>query len=266
MILLDSIITTTPTLTTTSLEAGDENGLYKSTATNSGNPTYYFRGAIDNNYVSFAGFTWRIVRINEDGTIRIVMQDGINNNTNYKFNSSDNNYSYMYYTNSEIKTVLEEWYNVNIGSKPTLASKVATGNYYCEQATVKFDDSAISENATMTTYTNYTPDFKCSSDGNGKGIVNSSIGLLTYDEVVYTGGYRGQNNSNYYLCNNTYFWTMSPAGFGYSNSYVWFVYDSGRINIDSVIEIRTVRPVLNLNANTRATGSGTSSDPYIIRN
>ena len=27
--------------------------------------------AVKNNYVSFAGFTWRIVRINEDGTIRI---------------------------------------------------------------------------------------------------------------------------------------------------------------------------------------------------
>ena len=38
----------------------------------------------------------------------------------------------------------------------------------------------------MTTYDKYTPDFKCESDGNGKGVVNASIGLLDYDEVVYS--------------------------------------------------------------------------------
>ena len=53
----------------------------------------------------------------------------------------------------------------------------------------------------MTTYNKYTPDFKCSSDGNGKGLVNASVGLLTYDEVVYAGGYYRQSNSNYYLYN-----------------------------------------------------------------
>lgn len=40
--------------------------------------TYFFRGNVDN-YVSFAGFTWRIIRINEDGTIRLILEDGINN-------------------------------------------------------------------------------------------------------------------------------------------------------------------------------------------
>ena len=34
--------------------------------------SYYFRGDVTNNYVKFAGFYWRIVRINGDGTIRIV--------------------------------------------------------------------------------------------------------------------------------------------------------------------------------------------------
>ena len=97
----NTIIDAEPTLTTSSNNTTDASGLYKSTATNTENPTYYFRGNVENNYVSFAGQTWRIVRINEDGTIRIVMQDGINGNTEYKFNSNYNNYTYMYYTNSE---------------------------------------------------------------------------------------------------------------------------------------------------------------------
>ena len=34
--------------------------------------SYYYRGSIDNNYVSFAGYIWRIVRINGDGSIRMI--------------------------------------------------------------------------------------------------------------------------------------------------------------------------------------------------
>ena len=34
--------------------------------------SYYYRGAVTNNYVKFAGFYWRIVRINGDGSLRII--------------------------------------------------------------------------------------------------------------------------------------------------------------------------------------------------
>ena len=37
--------------------------------------SFVFRGAIDSNYVDFAGKCWRIVRINGDGTIRMVLED-----------------------------------------------------------------------------------------------------------------------------------------------------------------------------------------------
>ena len=258
------VVDAEPTLTTSSNNTSDASGLYKSTATNTGNPTYYFRGNVTNNYVKFAGQTWRIVRINEDGTIRIVMQDGINDNTKYRFNSNYNNYTYMYYTNSEAKTQLESWYQTNIGSKKDLAKNVASGAYYCEQAKAKYDDSYTSGSATMTTYNKYTPDFKCIADGNNKGVVNASVGLLTYDEIVYAGGYRGQSNNSYYLCNNTYFWTMSPAGFASGNSSVWYVYATGGIYNRNVYNVDAVRPVLNLTADTLATGSGTSSDPFVI--
>ena len=263
-IMKNTVVTANPTLTTSSNNTSDASGLYKSTATNTGNPTYYFRGNVNNNYVSFAGQTWRIVRVNEDGTIRIVMQDGINSNTEYKFNSNYNNYTYMYYTNSQARTQLESWYQTNIGSKKDLAKNVVSGAYYCEQAKAKYSDSYTSGSATMTTSDKYTPDFKCSSDGNGKGVVNANVGLLTYDEVVYAGGYYAQNNNNYYLYNNTYFWTMSPAGFSGSASNVWGVHTSGFINSYAVNYTLAVRPVIILNADTLATGSGTSSDPFVI--
>jgi len=34
--------------------------------------SYFFRGAVENNYVKFAGFFWRIIRINGDGSLRII--------------------------------------------------------------------------------------------------------------------------------------------------------------------------------------------------
>ena len=262
------VIDAEPTLTTSSNKSSDASGLYKSTATNTGEPTYYFRGNVTNNYVSFAGQTWRIVRINEDGTIRIVMQDGINNNTEYKFNSNSSNYSYMYYTNSNAKTQLESWYQTNIGSNTSLASKVATGAYYCEQAKAKRDSSYTSGSATMTLYSSYTPDFKCTTDGNGKGIVNASVGLLSYDEVVYAGGYYGAyaiyGNTKYYLYNKRSFFTMTPAGVNNTTSEVFYVTGSGNMNADSVYFSEELTPVINFLPTISVTGTGTSSDPFVV--
>ena len=177
------------------------------------------------------------------------MQDGINNNTKYMFNSNYNNYTYMYYSNSETKTTLENWYQKNIGSKSNLANKVASGNYYCEQAKVKYDSSVTSGNATMKLYSNYTPDFKCIADGNNKGLVSASIGLLAYDEVVYAGGYYAEANSDYYLYNSSViWWMMSPNGFTSSSS-IWAIYHTGLIGHGAVYSTAVViRPLLVLKA------------------
>ena len=265
----NTLINAEPTLTTTSLEAGDADGLYVSTDTNSGKPTYYFRGNVDNNYVSFAGFTWRIVRINEDGTIRMIMQDGINNNTKYIFNSNYNNYTYMYYSNSAAKTTLDNWYNDNIGSNSDLSSKVVSGNYFCEQAKVKYSSSYTSGSAIMTVYTSYVPNFKCETDGNGYGLVNTNVGLITYDEIAYAGGYYGFDNDKIYLNNNSDYKSMSPAGVdSYSarisgsrfNTKPTSIADYYVFNADS-----TLRLVINLKADTQFTGNGTLDNMYMVK-
>ena len=262
----NKLITAEPTLTTSSNNTKDESGLYSSTATNTGDATYYFRGNVENNYVSFAGFTWRIVRINEDGTVRLIMQDGINNNTNYQFNSNYNNYTYMYYSNSNVKTTLENWYQTNIGNKADLAKNIASGNYYCEQAKQKRADSYTSGSVTMIAYNKYTPNFKCSTDSNGKGQVNASVGLISYDEVVYAGGYPYQNNSNYYLYDSTInWWTMSPAGFSSIDSCIWRIYNTGNIANDGSNFTDVVRPITVIKDDTQIlSGIGTSSNPYVI--
>ena len=47
------------------------NGIIYQEQTSDGT-TYYFAGDTDENWVSFAGYYWRIVRINEDGSIRMI--------------------------------------------------------------------------------------------------------------------------------------------------------------------------------------------------
>ena len=45
--------------------------------------TYYFRGAVKNNYVQFANKCWRIVRITGDGSVKLVLHnDNISSSSN----------------------------------------------------------------------------------------------------------------------------------------------------------------------------------------
>ena len=241
------------------------NGLYSET-TNNGT-TYYFKGAVTNNYVKFANQIWRIIRVNEDGTIRLITH---NNAISQKaFNSIRTSSEYIYYTNSEIKSTVNDWYTAKISSLG-LDEKVANGDYFCEQAKVVMDTDFSVRNVEVVTKDNYAPSFDCTTDGNGKGIVSGKVGLITVDEVLYAGGKLG-GSSNFYLKSSQYYWTMSPAGYRYntSSAHAWFVDAYGTTTslyyyVDSNSK-HGIRPVINLNYDTLASGSGTSSDPYVVK-
>lgn len=48
-------------------------GLYYTTTNTLNNQrTYYFRGNVTNNFVKFANYYWRVIRINENGSIRMI--------------------------------------------------------------------------------------------------------------------------------------------------------------------------------------------------
>ena len=234
-------------------------GLYSKTT--STGTTYYYKGAVENNYVKFADKVWRIVRINEDGTIRLITRDNVI--ASQKFNSTYNTYDKMYYTNSEIKTAVENWYKTNITDKG-FDGKVASGNYFCEQAKVVWSTNYTVGKATVATKDNYTPSFDCTTDGNGKGVVSGKVGLITIDEVLFAGG-EIESRSNFYLKNGSVYWMMSPIGVFNDVANVCYVTADGSLSRDNVDYNNDVRPVLNLSADTLASGSGTSSDPYIVK-
>ncbi len=270
-----NVLNTTATLTTDYSSAGDASGLYKSVdgETNSGT-TYFYRGAVTNNYVSFAGLMWRIVRINENDSIRLLLNGGINNNTEYKFNPSYKNYSYMYYSNSNvdngIKRTVDTWYDNNIKGYESYIADTE----FCEQFKVSDSGSnATAGSVTVPLYSSYTSNFKCSTDGNGKGVLTSKVGLLTYDETVHAGNYPNKSSASYIT--NSNYWLMSPAGVFYNNYYytafAWYVIGAGYIGSNFNVSYNNdrgnfvVRPVISLKAGILATGSGTSADPYLIQ-
>ena len=261
-----NVLSTTATLTTDYASAGDASGLYKSVdgETNSGT-TYFYRGAVTNNNVKFAGKMWKIIRINENGTIRLLLDEMAG--VDIKFNPSYNNYSYMYYSNSDvdngIKRTVDTWYDNNIKGYESYIADTE----FCEQFKVAyFSNQATAGSATAPTYDNYTSNFKCETDGNGKGILTSKVGLLTYDEVVHAGNYPDKASDPYITTNNYEYWLMSPGGANNNNNAnAWHVDGGGVISNDFVNGFFVVRPVISLKAGLLATGSGTSDNPYVIQ-
>ena len=261
-----NVLSATANLTDEYSSAGDASGLYKSVdgETNSG-ITYFYRGAVTNNYVKFAGLMWRIVRINENGGIRLLLNDGINNNTSYIFNPSINNYTYMYYSNSDvengIKRIVDTWYNNIKGYENYIAD-----TEFCEQFKVAWDSSYVTAGSvTVPLYSSYTSNFKCSTDGNGKGTIISKVGLLTYDEAVHAGNYPNKSSTSYITNSNYTYWLMSPAGANNRHANAWSVFSGGNLDNYYVGSDLDVRPVISLKAGILATGSGTSDDPYLIQ-
>lgn len=273
----NEIITATPTLTDSSNNTTDTPGLYKSTATNSGNPTYYFRGNVENNYVDFAGFTWRIIRINDDETVRLMLENA--GGTNLKYASANDSTNSLYISNNGmggLAYALAMWCNNNLYKADSTGRNyteyVAKGNYFCEQAKVTYynDTSIISAGSvTMTYYTNYTPTFKCATDANGKGIYNTTAysGLITYDEIVFAGGYPGKANDSYYLYDSsTNIWTSSPIGVHkYGGPLIWHISTTGSLANRELLNTGGYKPVINLKSDVKVVGTGTSDNHYVVK-
>ena len=59
--------------------------------------SYYYRGAVKNNYVSFAGFIWRIIRRNGDGSIRMIYSGKSTSDTGDAVTIGDSQFNSKYW-------------------------------------------------------------------------------------------------------------------------------------------------------------------------
>ena len=157
--------------------ATTDEGIYETT--DDYGTSYYFRGAVENNYVKFANKYWRIIRINGDGTIRLIY-DGTSAHANgesstdrqigtSRFNATYGDNAYVGYMmgidnqcasttscsgstkttsysqahsntfDSHIKTYVDNWYKTNIEDKG-YSDKIADV-IYCNDREVDEDFS-----------------------------------------------------------------------------------------------------------------------------
>lgn len=282
-----TLISTSPSFTE-NITTTDKSGLYKTT--DESGDTYYYRGVITNNYVSFADKMWRIVRINGDGTYRLVLNSSAGTSVFSSDSSSTYNVGYMYGTtvhdntnNSAIKTFLENWYTSNLQSYDKYIDKDAIfwqDRTYNTSTKVYAGWERIINNSPSLVATTVSDMFSVTTT-KGNGALTKPIGLLTADEVVLAGGtsigasatnYGSQvENTKYYLYTGDYptygFWTLTPRriGSGAANNHMILSKEVAVIWSEPVVTTkRYVRPVINLKANVLFKGSGTLNDPYVI--
>ena len=139
--------------------------------------SYYYRGNVTNNYVKFAEFYWRIIRINGDGTVRVIY-DGTSAHANgepskdrqvefvvsFNRDPGDNAYvGYMYgktgastyaethanTNNSEIRNLLDDWYEGFVKGKTN--EQYVKDNIFCNDRSFAPNNSGTGT-GTSTTY------------------------------------------------------------------------------------------------------------------
>ena len=295
-----SLSSGTPNFTKTSIEDGT-NGIYS--VEDDLGTSYYFRGNVTNNYVKFVNKYWRIIRINGDGTIRVIYAGTSAHANGYDdygtndmsigtstFNPSrdDNTYvGYMYgtkgastyanthsnTTNSTIKTKLDSWYDTNIvntGNEKYIADAI-----YCNDRSVSSGTGIGTTNTTYAAKTrrdNGTPTLKCANNNDkftksttiGNGKLTKMIGLITSDEVMYAGG-TTSTNKEYYLYSGIRYWTMAPYSYVSGIAGVDYVHREG--SLDSLVvngADGAVRPVVSLKSDAISGGSGTAASPFLV--
>ncbi len=191
--------------------------------------SYYYRGNVDNNYVEFAGYTWRIVRIDGLGNIRLASDDVLFYSKFNEYSDSAEYMGYMYTlgeTNglsesSTIKLAIDDWYEENILNEGY--SKYVADVVYCGDRTVVGTGSwtnSITEStyekwtsgivgvglstsyyqyygARIRTAAEFSPSYSCTNIADaytvsseiGNGELVYPVGLLSGDEISYAGLY-----------------------------------------------------------------------------
>ena len=178
-------------------------------------------------------------------------------------------------TNSAIKTTIDNWYKNNLIA---YTSKLADETF-CNDRSISSGTGYKTDSTTL--YGSYnrnanrrTPSLKCAQANDKFKVSNASakldypVALITADEMAMAGGVYNTSNTNFYLYNGQYQWSLSPGRLysGSSYAHFWNVSPSGSLYPwDDVYRSFGVRPVINLKADTQITkGDGTALNPFKV--
>ena len=115
-----------------------EIGLY---ATNDDDGTsYFYRGAVENNYLSFAGFIWRIVRINGNGSIRLIYSGTSTNATGSATSIGTSQYNSRYFDPTYVGYKYHENFQLKEDTTQANYTNISDNNVYYYSDSYSFNE------------------------------------------------------------------------------------------------------------------------------
>ena len=213
-------VTLNGTITNSNYTVTEGDGLHQDT------DGYYFKGNVDNNYVTFANRTFRIIRVNNDGSVKAIT-DSIA--TEFMWGEDSN------YVNSNLDNWLDKKEKIE-----------GSGVYY---DTIPY----VSDFLVKTEYNIPTFD--------GKSVTAGEEKLSSYVSTLSIKDYSNANGKNSFLNISKYFWLIGVNESG-NNLYVS---EDGSLLDGNLYESYGIRPVITFKPDLLiSSGVGTKDDPYVV--
>ena len=244
---------------------------------------------------------WKIVRVNGDGSLRLIYNGTSANPDNsdlahsfavgissYNLEYNDPKYTGYTYdngTDSFIKKEVDTWYKNTLESS-IYDSKVIGGRFCSDSSGYKnaseydVSEAMFGDLTDVYMYSSMgdrLANFQKNSPGNNAptlscpateetygGSYRLKAGLITADELTLAGESLMVVGNSYLNPGDSqmWYWSMTPAVFAGSAT-VW--YEFGNLSYNGVGSRYAVRPVINVTTeNGFTSGDGTASDPYIL--
>ena len=251
---------------------GNDNGLHQD------NDGYYFKGNVDNNYVMFQNRLYRVVRVNNDNTVKLISE---NYNASFMWGEDEN------YENSNIRNWLNKTDKEHSGVYYNTIDKVEKklvkteyeedilkdGKIITQEELNKEKEKLEKEEKKEETTEEVKEDKKEEKKTTKKEKSNKKkketkkeektkvkkpsdyITLLTLNDYILANG------KSSYLNNSKMFYILGKT----EDNEKLYVEEDGSIQSTDTLSGYGIRPVITLKKNTQvSSGNGTKDNPYVI--
>lgn len=233
----------------------------------SGSEYLFFRGNVENNYMIFAGLKWRILGIEPDGKVKLILNDILRDETYAPSNTRKYfNYSYQCFDESTTNDLGCKDKGLKLFYERYLEDYNKYITYY------KNNKMCLGETSST------LPNHNCLY-GSNSPLSNTEypVSMSSLDDYIYAGG---KYSSSYNIKSHDTFLTIkylkdTENNHGVNSSYTFgtlMTYVSGcyinhngiRYCISGGSHYGTIRPIIYIKSNVKVNGDGTETNPYII--
>ena len=230
---------------------------------------YYFKGKVENNYVMFENRLFRIVRVNNDDTVKLVSEGFASSfmwgeNSNYKdsniqnwLNKTDQEHSGIYYdTIANIKLLKKTEYTEDILKDDKI---ITLEEFNKEKEELEEKEKKLEEEKKETTTEKKEEEKEENETTKKEKEVNKEKDYIT---ILTVKDYTLANGMSSYLNNGKMFYLLGLN----DEEENLYVEEDGSIQSTDSLTGYGIRPVITLKKNTEVVkGTGTKDDPYVVK-